>query len=227
MRVDTMSIPRHGPTRHIKLALAGGILAGGAVASVVGLNQALRREAGALILWLGWLSLGLIVGSALCVFLAIAGFLKARKRHAATRAVHKLPKRCEGDYLAKYSVGDRAVALGLTIASVALATFFVLGSASWIATAISVVLVLWAAFYLSHVALMQVLFTANGLVARRPFQREFSETYTNVKRISGKPGTVKVEFADGRSLKLHSGLGNPDIVIAYLQTHCPESLRLE
>ncbi len=221
-----MSIPRHGPTRYIKLALAGGILAAGAIASVVGLNMALQREAGVVILWLGWLSLGLIVGSALCVFFATTDFLQTRKRLPATGAVHKLPKHYEGDYLAKYSIGDRAVALGLAIASATLATFFVSGSASWIATAISIVLVLGAAFYLSHVGLTRVLFTANGLVVRRPFQREFSETYANVKRISGKPGTVKLEFADGRSLKLHSGLGNPDVVIGYLQTHCPESLDL-
>ncbi len=225
MRVESMSIPRHGLSKHVKLALMGFSLALGAVVSVLGLNQALHREAGVVILWLGWLTLGLIVGSALCVFSSIAGFLQARKRHVAGTP-HKQPERYEGDYLAKYSIGDKTVALGLAAASAALAGFFILGSASGTATTISVVLVLWAGFYLVHVSLTQVLFTNDGVLVRRPFQPQFSERYDDIKRIRGKPGTVKIEFADGRLLKLHSGLGDADIVISFLRRHCPTRLEI-
>lgn len=221
MRVETM----RGPSRNAKLALAGGALAAGSVVSVIGLYQALRHEAGVAILWLGWLSLGLIVGSALCIFMAIAGCFQGRKKPIAV-AVDRTSVKA-GEYLAKYSVGDKAVALGIAAASAALATFFVMRSASWAAISISIALASWALFYLIQVTLTVVLFTDSGLVVRVPFRRQVSRSYGDVKRITGKPGTVKVEFSNGQAVELHTGLGNADIVISYLRRHCLERLETE
>lgn len=125
-----------------------------------------------------------------------------------------------GEYLAKYSVGDRAAALGIAAACSALAALLVVRSASWVTISISIIHASWAVFYLIQVTLTEVLFTDTGLIARLPFRRELSRSYGDVKRITGRRGTVKVEFSDGQALKLHTGLGSADVVISYLREHC-------
>ena len=75
---------------------------------------------------------------------------------------------------------------------------------------------LWAVFYLIRVMLTDVLFTDHGLIARRPFQSEVFKPYADARRITGKPGTVKLEFSDGQTVKLHTGLGEADIAISCL-----------
>jgi hypothetical protein len=135
--------------------------------------------------------------------------------------------RIGGEYIAEYSFGDRLTGLAIAGFYGALTIFFLLRSARLQAVALCLVFAGWAVFYAVHVTVTRIRFTQDGLVARLPWFRQLSEPYARVQRISGKPGTLKIEFSDGRSLKLHSGLGDADTVIAYLQAHCPESVHLE
>jgi len=84
-----------------------------------------------------------------------------------------------------------------------------------------------ALLYAVHMMTTCVRFTRQGFVARLPWFRKLDEPYERVQRISGKPGTLRIQFSDGRTLRLHSGWGDPDAVIAHLQAHCPESVHLE
>lgn len=210
-------------TKPAKLAIAGGALAAAAAVSMLGLNQALRHEAGVAILWLGWLSAGLIVGSAICLMLSIARFFPVTKQSAA-RSVAEDPELYERDYLAKYSVGDKIVACGLATFWASLTAFFIVRSADSVAIAISLASVAFGGYYLAHIALTQVLFTKSGFVVWRPFRGEFSERYSDVKRVQGKLGSVHVEFADGHILKLHRGMGDRQVVLGFLLHYCADRL---
>jgi len=223
---STMNMPVLGTTKHSKLALVGGALAAASALSVVCLTSSLRRETGVVILWLGWLSLGLIVASALCLLSALAAFLQTRKK-TVSATVEAKRVRIDHEYLAEYSRADRAVALGIAIFFAALTSFFVFRSANWKATSLSSAFLCWSLFHLIHVTFTRVTFTDSGLAARLPWRRPFSKPYDEVKRIVSKPGTLKVEFSDGRSLGLHPGVGSADVVISFLQTHCSEQFKAE
>jgi hypothetical protein len=109
----------------------------------------------------------------------------------------------------------------------ALVVFFLFRSARPQAIVVSAALFSFAAIYFLHVTGTRIRFAKEGFIARVSWFRQVSGRYAEVRRISGKPGTVKIEFSDGRSLKFHPGLGDPDKVIAYLQARCPQSVDLK
>jgi len=201
-------------------------LAVGALASILALNYAVRNEAGILILWLGLLSVTMIFSSSLCLSFALAKFLEARR--ARSKPVEPpISVNVDREYIAQYSLGDRVTAIAIAAFFGALTIFFLLRSNRLRATGLSLLFFFWALFYVVHITITRIRFTHEGFVARLPWFREISEPYARVQRISGKPGTLKIEFSDGRTLKIHSGLGDAHTVVAYLQAHCPESVLLE
>jgi hypothetical protein len=131
-----------------------------------------------------------------------------------------------GDYIAQYSWADRCIAAAIALFFAALAVFFIRSGAVKGAL-ISTAFFSFMAYYLLHVTGTRVRFAQDEFVVRRSWFLRFSEPYGRVQRIVSKPGTVRVEFSDGRCLKLHPGLGDPDKVIAYLQARCPSSVNLE
>lgn len=205
------------------LAVVGVSLALGAGASTVGLIDSVHNERGKLILWLGELSVTLIFGSSLCLFLALAAVIKRRNR-APGRAHRQVT--VSVDYVARYPRSDRIQALLLAGFFAALTVFFGLRSATAgmiIAASIFAV----AVWYAVHVMSLSVRFTDDGFVARLAWFRELREPYDRVVKILTKPGTITVHFSDGRSLKLHPGLGDAETVIAQLRTRCPAALRVD
>lgn len=88
-------------------------------------------------------------------------------------------------------------------------------------------LFVWNLVYAIHIGTTLVKFTRTGFEAQLSWFRELHEPYDRVLRITGKPRTLTIHFSDGRSLKLHSGLGDPNTIISLLQARCPEAVELE
>jgi hypothetical protein len=196
-----------------------------ALASVVSFVRTVHVHAGVVKLWLGLLSLALIWGTSLCLLFALAGFLRVRQQRSRATGSATAVK-TDGEYVAHYSRMDRGVALAVAVVFGTLTIFFWLRTSRPEATALAASVFCWAVFNAVQVTATRVRFNGQGIIARTLFRR-ISEPYRSVQRISGRPGTVRVHFSDGRSLSLHPGLGNPDVVIAYLHAHCPESVHLE
>jgi hypothetical protein len=205
------------------LALVGVCLALASAMTIWGLVNAVHHESGDPILWFGLLSVTLIFGSSLCLFAALAAFIKQRRTTERTaRAVAT-----DADYVAEYPGSDRVTALLIAVFFGVLTAFLVLRSATPGMIALSGLFFGGGLLYAVHIMTTCVRFTRSGFVARLPWFRTLQEPYERVQRISGKPGTLRVQFSDGRVLRLHSGLGDPDAVIAHLQARCPESLHLD
>lgn len=215
-----------GKSANLKLARAGAFLAIGAFASILFLVYAVRHESGVAILWLGLSSITLIFGSSICLFLALGRFFQSRQRRSAPIAPPTMID-VEREYVAAYSRADRGIALTLAAFFGSLTLFFVWQSTRLEGAVISALLFCGTISYAMEMIVTRVRFTPQGFVARLSWFRHLQEPYERVERISGKPGTLTIHFSDGQLLKLHSGLGNADTVIAHLQAHCPESVRIE
>jgi len=126
-----------------------------------------------------------------------------------------------------YSTLDRVVAITLAAVFGGLAFFLVLRSHRVIMQMAAVAVFFGLVANVVHVITTSVRFTNDRITARLPWFRSLSEPYAAVKKLRSMPGTVRIQFSDGRSLRLHPGLGDPDVVIGYLQRHCPETVELE
>jgi hypothetical protein len=109
------------------------------------------------------------------------------------------------EYVAEYSRSDRATALLIAGSFGALTVLFVLRSTKPGVIALCTAFFLAAVLYAADIMTARVRFTREGFVARRLWFRELHEPYDRVQRISGRPGTLKVQFSDGRSLNLPPG----------------------
>jgi hypothetical protein len=219
-------IKRHSPhsRRPIRIGFvaASGTLAVGAVGSWIGLVNA--RESGnyAALPWFGFLALGLAVGSMLCLAVPLVHRIEARAaRSAGTSMTLDRPT---GDYVAKFSAQDQVIAVILVIFCGCLTLFMLFRSHRILGQAVSVAVFCCLIAYAVQVTATSVRFTNERIIARLPGFRTISEPYTAIESLQSKPGTIRIKFSDGRSLKLHSGLGDPDLVIGYLQARCPDSI---
>jgi len=215
-----------GKSANLRLVRAGALLAVGALVSILFLVYAVRHESGGAILWLGLSSVTLICGSSICLFFALGRFLQSRQRRSTPIASPTLID-VEREYVAAYSRADQGIALTLAAFFGALTAFFVWRSTRLEGSVLSALLFCGTISYAIEMIATRVRFTRQGFVARLSWFRHLQEPYERVERISGKPGTLTIHFSDGQLLKLHSGLGDADTVIAYLQAHCPESVRIE
>lgn len=208
------------------LTKAGLFLALGAVLSLVWFGDVVQQQTGRLVLFLGLLSLGLISVSSLCLLLALARFVQSRHPQGK-KSNAQLHHKVDGEYEARYSWPDRIVALALVVFFGGLTWLFWIRSGKPHVIVGCAILFGWTAYYAAHITGTCIKFTRQGFTARISWVRSVSEPYAAVQRISGKPGTLRVQFRGGQSLKFHSGLGNPDIVIAFLRKKCPTSIHLE
>ncbi len=197
------------------LARIGLILAASATVSLTLFVHAVSSKLRSWVPLTAILSLILVTGCSLCLALALITYLKARR--GASPPVHV---NTHGDYVAEYSWGDRAAAVFFTILCGGLLCFFLIRGGHVRSIAISAALFCGMAYCTLEVTGTRVRFTDHGFVARVFWFRHLSARYSDVQSVSGKPTTVKIQFSDGRSLKFHPGLGNPDKVIAYLQARC-------
>jgi len=203
------------------LVRIGVVLSAGAIVSLVLFLRTNHSRLGPLALWLGIVSLVLVATAVLCLTIAAVRRFESRRQ---SRSLDDIPT--DEDYVAEYSRADRALAIVLTAFSIGLFTIFILRRGHLPAIIISALLVAGTTCALIEVTGTRILFTHIGFVARVYWVRRFTARYADVRRISSKPGTVKVEFVDGRSLNFHTSLGDPDRVIAYLRARCPESVEL-
>jgi len=201
--------------------MASTALALGAVGGWFGLVYAREHGNYGTLLWWGYLTLGLAVGSTLCIAVPLARRVEARVGSGAK--LHR-PK---GEYVARYSMQDRVIAVILAILFGGLTVFIVLRSNRMLMQVVAVTIFCGLVANVLHVIATRVQFTDDRITARLAWFRSISEPYTAVKKLRSMPGTVRIQFSDGRSLKLHPGLGDPDRVIGYLRTHCPKSVELE
>ena len=208
------------------LALLGVCLAIGAAGCAILALDAANHESKRL--WLALASLSFVAGSSLCLFTSFAAFLmgKLNRQQSESQPITRRAA-IDGEYVATYSWSDRAKALIVAGSFGILTVFLLLRSKDWRGIALSGTFFGVSVIYVLHIVGTSVRFTREGFIARLSWLRQFDAPYNLVNRISSKPGTLKIEFSDGRSLKIHSGLGNPDVIIALLQERCPESIHLE
>ena len=200
-------------------------LAVGAVGSWFGLVHARTHGNYRALLWLGLLVVALAVGSMLCIALPLVRRIEAGATRR--RATKTATAQAVGDYVAKYSVQDQVIAFVLLILFGCLTAFILLRSHRPLLQIALVAIFCGLIAYALQVTVTSVRFNNEGIRAQLPWSKSIAEPYTAIKRLQSKRGTIRIQFSDGRSLVLHSGLGNPDLVIGYLQAHCPESVELE
>lgn len=196
------------------------LLGMGAGLSVLGLILARRRGDENALLWLGLLAVSLWFGTLLCLALKVSRIVEARKRRNIDIRPGRI--RTDAEYIAEYSGRDRGTAIALALFFGILTAFLALRSTT--GAVLSGAVFCWSAWYVMQVTSTRVHFTRERIIARLPWFREISEPYGSVLRLHSRPGTVDLQFSDGRSLKLHSGLGDPDVILAYLDAHCPPSV---
>lgn len=190
----------------------------GSALSVLGLVFARRHGYENTVLWLGFTTVTLWFVALVCLGFKVFQITERRKRP-------RTPPRhisTDAEYVAEYSGGDRGIGLVLMAVFCALLIFLALRSSRMTAIAISAGFFCFFFWYSVQLIVTRVKFTRERIVARLPLFREISEPYAHVVRLRSKPGTLLVDFANGHRLKLHSGLGDPDIILAYLHSHCPE-----
>lgn len=192
----------------------------GAGLSVLGLVLARWRGQEAAVLWLGLLAVSLWFGMMLCLALKVFRIAEARKRRHANTEPGRI--RTDREYIAEYSVRDRGTAIALAIFFCILTAFLALRSP--IAAVFPGAVFCWFVWYMVQVTVTRIHFTRERIIGRLPWFREISEPYGNVVRLHSRPGTLHIQFSDGRLLKLHCGLGDPDVILAYLDAHCPPSV---
>jgi len=201
------------------------VFAGGAVGSWFGLVHAREKGNYGVLLWLGFLVLALAVGSMLSLAVPLIRRIEDR---AGQRGGHSTtPPPPDGDYVARYSAQDQIITIILSILFGALTLFVCFRSHGTPLQIAFITIFCGLIAYAVQVTSTSIRFTNERITARLPWFRSFSEPYAAIERLQSKPGTIRIQFSDGRSLSLHSGLGDPDLVISYLQTHCPESAELE
>jgi lysylphosphatidylglycerol synthetase-like protein (DUF2156 family) len=197
-------------------------MAVGAAISIALFVHAVSSNTRTLVPFTAVLSLILITGCSLFLALAAVKFFEARR--SAPRPAYI---RTEGDYTAEYSWGDRIAASFFTILCAGLLCFFLVRGGHFRSIAISAALFCGMVYCTLEATGTRIRFTDQGLVARVFWIRHLAARYTDVRRVSLKPGVLKVEFSDGRSLRLYSALGKPGKVLAYLRARCPKSVGLD
>jgi hypothetical protein len=127
------------------------------------------------------------------------------------------------EYVARYSLQNRWTAIALAAFFGVLSVILAIRSTYITGLMISAGFFLFFVWYATHVAVTQIRFTKERIVARLPWSKKLCEPYRSVLKLTAKPVTVEIRFSDGRSLKLNSGLGDPDVILAYLHEHCPHA----
>jgi len=179
------------------------------------------RERGAetAVLVFGLLTVTLWFGATLWSALRIYFWTERRKTRPAE--VRPISIEIPPTYTARYGAQDRSIALLMALFFGALTAFFASHPYNIRGLLISTGFCCFSVGYAAHMIFSSVVFTRERITARILWRDRISEPYSKLRRASSKPGTLTLQFSDGRSLKLYSGLGDPDMVIAYLSKYAP------
>ncbi|MBN8730936.1 MAG: hypothetical protein J0L64_10365 [Acidobacteria bacterium] len=173
-------------------------------------------------MWFGLLAVLFIALSSLCLLTAFASALSRPARESKNLAVDASAGQ---EYIARYTASIRASAIIMVALSAVLTLLMIAYAGGPLPVALGGGGFIFLVLYSIHVFGTSVRFTANGFVAQAPFQSELRENYESVRLITSRPGILRIEFADGRVLKIRAGLGDPDVVMSILNTRCPENPR--
>jgi hypothetical protein len=120
-------------------------------------------------------SLVLVATAVLCLGIAAAKLLEARRRPSS---LDHIPT--DQDYLAEYSRGDRGLAIVLTAFWFGMFTMFILRRGHLLAIIISALLLAGNIYYLIEVTGTRILFADKGFVAGVSWFRRFTAPYKDV-----------------------------------------------
>lgn len=169
--------------------------------------------------WFGLIAVVLIALSSFCLLTALASVLARPTRESKNQTVDAIADR---EYIARYTTSIRvsAIIMAVLYAVLTLLMIFYAGGPLLVAVGVSGFIVL--VMHSIHVFGTSVRFTDSGFVGRSPFHSELRENYEDVRRITSRPGILRIGFADGRMLKIRAGLGDADVIISLLDARCPE-----
>jgi hypothetical protein len=76
-------------------------------------------------------------------------------------------------------------------------------------------------WYSIRVFVTKLEFTAERIIARRPWLKKVSEPYSNIVQIRSRRTSLSLSFSSGKSLKIPSDLGDHGTIIDFLEKYCP------
>jgi hypothetical protein len=122
-----------------------------------------------------------------------------------------------GEYIAKFSTQDRAVALILLGAFMVITAYLFIHPAPLYMRCVSVGMLTILLWITCRVSFTIVRFTSTQITVRIfPFGL-YSESYSDVASLSAQPGNLQIRFGDGKSLNMWAGLGDAAKIAAILE----------
>lgn len=122
-----------------------------------------------------------------------------------------------GDYVARFSLQDRLIAV-LLAASLALITAYLyLHPAPLLMRIVSSGIFIALVIVAYRFNFTAVRFTSEEITVRLLPFNPYSEGYSNIASVQAQPGNLHIRFSDGRRLNLWSGLGDSTTVRAILE----------
>ena len=141
---------------------------------------------------------------------------KSSRYALRTERLKTVLRRDRGDYVARFSTGAKITHLCLS-AGLALATGFLFyHSVPWPIRLVIGALLTVNCIFAYRVCFTTVRFSSQDICIRIVPFVHFSEPYSDITAIQGEVGTLKLRFADGRSMSLWSGLGDSNELVSIL-----------
>jgi hypothetical protein len=165
-------------------------------------------------------TLCLASGAMIWIGLGVYSWSERRKAKQHKRAFTEIEVPTE--YTARYNIQDRVIAVVMAAFFLALVVVFSDGANHIAGLVISTCFCCFSVLCAVHLIVSRIQFTRDQITSRTCWREEVSESYSCLRRVASEPGAVNLHFSDSRSIKLHPGLGNPDMVLAYLSKYAPK-----
>ena len=186
--------------------IVSGVLVVGLIVSCIAMQAAFNSGNRKLTVFYAVSSAILCIVSSLSVFLQAVRYVEHKKLKSERERVSILSDHC--DYKAKYSLKDRIVFSFLTAGSILLCCFFYKHTGHyWLKIVISAILI-FCLVTVYRYFFTTVWFTDKLIVVEVKLFTNYSESYKSVTALRTRLGKLLIQFADGRTLNLPSGLGN-------------------
>ena len=132
-------------------------------------------------------------------------------------------------YVARFTVGQKVLAVCLVVSYSALAGFFWRAGGRYRLTFFFLLLGLgWTLYYAARVFGSWIRFTELGVAARYGWFRTVAIEYDQIAVLRGRWYTgIEYKTADGRRLPIYDGLGDRDVIQALLDRKCPPTVILD
>jgi hypothetical protein len=132
------------------------------------------------------------------------------------------------DYIARHSLKDRITFLVMTLTSGFLLTLFLTQPGQWLVKCLLFGICCFSAFWAYVFFVSSVRFSSDLIQVKvQPFV-DYSRTYGDIEALKEQKGSLKVQFAGGKSLSLPAGLGDSKKIASIFEKKTditPEFLR--